>query len=719
MNFSEQNTSSAHNTEQGERLEELLAIFSALSNTYTNVYLIHAKEKSLKVLKLDGYVTTGVEKNANFIYDYETVQKQYVSERVHPADRDMMHNAISLKRIRRELKDKREYSGNYRVLEDGALHYYQFKFVRPENVEYIVAGFQNTDEIVAKHLEQDRKKRKLEEAHRRELEEQLSIFDVLSRNYRNVYKANIIDGTAKILKLSDDYDLEELFELKNKVFPYESVLDFWITNRVHPEDKERVKKQLGAENLRKVLSSQDEYTGTYRSLDNGAMHNYQFFVAKMDNEGTVIAGFHIIDDIIQEHLEQEREQREKEEAYQLKLIEAKQDAERANRAKTDFLLRMSHDIRTPLNGIVGMLDIAEHCGDDIAKRDDCRMKIRESANVLLELINEVLDMSKLESGKVTLEHVPFDMIEVSQTTYNIIAKQAEEHGIEIIQVDCHTPHHRLIGSPVHYKRIVTNILSNAIKYNKENGKIYITCRELSSDEDATVTQFICRDTGIGMSKEFMEHLFEPFAQENDTPRSEYGGTGLGMSIVKSIVDAMGGTISVKSEKGVGSTFEVIMPFEIDKSEPVANAVPETGEAVSIDGLKILVAEDNELNMEISEFLLSERGARVIKASNGQEAVDLFLESEPFEFDAILMDIMMPKMNGLDATRAIRRAERPDAAMVPIIAMTASAFAEDRIAAKKAGMNDHLAKPLEAKLVIRAICKCVSAYRASMPKAGKS
>ncbi len=211
-----------------------------------------------------------------------------------------------------------------------------------------------------------------------------------------------------------------------------------------------------------------------------------------------------------------------------------------------------------------------------------------------------------------------------------------------------------------------------------------------------------------MSKEFMKHLFEPFSQEDDTPRSEYGGTGLGMSIVKNIVDAMGGTISVESEKGVGSTFEVIVPFEIDKSEPMESAAPEAGEAVSINGLKILVAEDNNLNMEISEFLLGEEGAQVVKAGNGQEAVDAFLESEPFEYDAILMDIMMPKMNGLDATRAIRRAKRPDATKVPIIAMTASAFAEDRIAAKKAGMNDHLAKPLEAKLVVQAICKCVRA-----------
>ncbi len=711
MNDPKQNTSAAQNSEQDEELKELLAIFSALSSAYSNVYLIHAKSEKIRILKLDGYVTTGVEKNSDTLYDYNTVQKQYVSERVHPDDRDAMNEAIGLARVKIELKTKIEYSGNYRVLENDEVHYYQFKYVRPENIDYIVAGFQNTDDIVARHLKQEKKRREIEEAHQRELEEQLSIFDVLSRNYRNVYKANINDGTAEILKLASDYDLEELVKVKGKTFPYERILNFWIMNRVHPEDKKRIQNQLSVENLRKVLSTQDEYAGTYRSLDNGVMHNYQFFVAKMDDEGTVIAGFHIIDDIIEEHLEQEREQREKEEAYQLKLIEAKQDAERANRAKTDFLLRMSHDIRTPLNGIMGMLDIAERCGDDILKRDDCRMKIKESAQVLLEIINEVLDMNKLESGKVTLEHVPFDMIEVSRTTYNVIAKQAEEHGIEIVQLNCNIPHPKLVGSPVHYKRIVTNILSNAIKYNKENGKIYITCRELSSDGDTAIIQFMCRDTGIGMSEEFMQHLFDPFSQENETPRSEYGGTGLGMSIVKNIVGAMGGTIKVESEKGVGTTFEVIAPFEIDRSEPKENPTPKTKEEASIKGLKILVAEDNGLNMEINEFLLGEEGAQIIKASNGQEAVELFLESEPFEIDAILMDIMMPKMNGLDATREIRRAKRPDATKVPIIAMTASAFAEDRIAAKEAGMSDHLAKPLESKLVVQAISKCANAYRA--------
>ncbi len=400
--------------------------------------------------------------------------------------------------------------------------------------------------------------------------------------------------------------------------------------------------------------------------------------------------------------------REKEKSYQESLLVAKQDAEQANRAKTDFLLRMSHDIRTPLNGIIGMLDVAEHYREDINKRDECKEKVRESALVLLELINEVLDMNKLESGTVILEHVPFDMKAISRNVSTLISKQAETRGIEIIEEDCNVPHYRLIGSPVHYKRIMTNILSNAIKYNKENGKIYITCRELPKDENTVNIEFKCRDTGLGMSPEFLEHIFEPFTLENENIRSEYGGTGLGMSITKKLTDKMGGTITVESQKNIGSTFDVIIPFEIDKNEEKDEKEEPEKITDSIRGLKILLAEDNDLNMEIAKFLLEKEGASVVEVQNGQEAVETFARSKFFEYDVILMDIMMPVMNGYEATKTIREMNRPDAADIPIIAMTANAFTEDRIATKKAGMNEHIAKPLDIKLVIQTIARIVDA-----------
>ena len=549
-------------------------------------------------------------------------------------------------------------------------------------------------------------------AHEGDLEEQLAIFNILSRNYRNVYRANINDGTAWILKVAPDYDLSEVTALKGKVFPYDRVLGFWIDSRVHPEDRERLRAQLSVENLRRVLAGSDaEYTGTYRSLDGGELHNYQFFVAKMDESGNVIAAFQFIDGIIEEHLAQERAQREREEAYQRSLVAAKQEAERANRAKTDFLLRMSHDIRTPLNGIIGMLDIAQRCGDDIARRDDCCRKIRESAQVLLELINEVLDMNKLESGKVTLEHVPFDLAEVSRNVHGVIVRQAEERGVELVQQDCKAPSHSLVGSPVHLKRMMMNILSNAIKYNLEGGKIYITCREVSCTGGTSLIEFKCRDTDIGMEPEFLEHVFDLFTQEDENSRSEYGGTGLGMAITKSLVDKMGGAIDVESEKGAGTTFDVVIPFEVGSERAEARDGQADSAPARIAGLTVLLAEDNELNMEIARFLLEEEGTRVLAARDGGQAVEAFAASEPGDIDAVLMDVMMPRMNGYDATRAIRQLPRPDAARVPIIAMTASAFAEDRIAAKEAGMDAHLAKPLDTRLMLQTTARLAGTARA--------
>lgn len=415
-------------------------------------------------------------------------------------------------------------------------------------------------------------------------------------------------------------------------------------------------------------------------------------------------------DELRKALDELKRVREKEKVYQKKILAAKQDAECANRAKTDFLLRMSHDIRTPLNGILGMLDIAERYRTDIDKRDDCLKKVRDSAEILLELINEVLDMNKLESGRIVLEHVPFNLKDISRSVFTVISRQAESRGIEILEEDCRVPHYRLVGSPVHYKRIMTNILSNAIKYNKENGKIYITCREVSCDDNMVSIEFRCRDTGVGMTQEFLEHIFEPFSQENGSVRSSYGGSGLGMSITKKLTDALGGVITVESEKGVGTSFDVIVAFEIDGSVEEEKDVEAEKESASVRGIHVLLTEDNDLNMEIAGFLLKEGGAHVIEARNGKEAVDAFMRSRPFEIDVILMDIMMPVMNGYEATEKIRGMDRPDAKKVPIIAMTASAFAEDRIAAKKAGMNEHIAKPLDTKLVIKTIARSVSEYK---------
>ena len=401
-----------------------------------------------------------------------------------------------------------------------------------------------------------------------------------------------------------------------------------------------------------------------------------------------------------------KQEKEKDEKYKAELLRAAKKAEAANEAKTEFLQRMSHDIRTPINGICGMINVADHYADNMEKQTECRAKIKKTSHLLLELINEVLDMSKLESDEVVLEEIPFNLNSIFEEILGVIEHMAAEQNIRIIWEEKEVTHWNLIGSPVHVKRILMNILSNAVKYNKENGYVYISCREIPSKQTAMPTlEFVCRDTGIGMTEAFQKRIFEPFAQEHAGSRTKFAGTGLGMPITKKLVEKMGGTISFESKEGTGTTFVIRIPFQIDADMKDRNETEEKTET-SIQGLHVLLTEDNELNMEIAEFVLQNEGAVVTKAWNGQKAVDIFRKSRPGEFDAILMDIMMPVMNGYEAAKMIRSLDREDAKVIPIIAMTANAFTEDKMRAKEAGMDEHIAKPVDGKLLVKVINELV-------------
>ena len=401
-----------------------------------------------------------------------------------------------------------------------------------------------------------------------------------------------------------------------------------------------------------------------------------------------------------------KHEQEKDEKYKAELLRAAKKAEAANEAKTEFLQRMSHDIRTPINGICGMIDVADHYAEDMKKQTECRAKIKEASHLLLELINEVLDMSKLESDEVILEEIPFNLNSISEEILGVIEQMAAEQNIRILWEEKEVTHWNLIGSPVHVKRTLMNILSNAVKYNKENGYVYISCREIPSEQTAMTTlEFVCRDTGIGMTEAFQKRIFEPFAQEHAGSRTKFAGTGLGMPITKKLVEKMGGTISFESKEGTGTTFVIRIPFRIDTDRKDRTETEEKTET-SIQGLHVLLTEDNELNMEIAEFVLQNEGTVVTKAWNGQEAVDIFRKSSPGEFDVILMDIMMPVMNGYEAAKMIRSLDREDAKVIPIIAMTANAFIEDRMRAKEAGMDEHIAKPVDRKLLVKVINELV-------------
>ena len=397
-------------------------------------------------------------------------------------------------------------------------------------------------------------------------------------------------------------------------------------------------------------------------------------------------------------------EQEKDEKYKAELLIAAKKAEAANEAKTEFLQRMSHDIRTPINGICGVVNMADHYADNMEKQTEYRTKVKEASNLLLELVNDVLDMSKLESGEIVLEEIPFNLSSISREVFVVIEQMAAEQNIQIEWEKKEITHLDFIGSPGYVKRVMMNILSNAVKYNRENGHIYISCMEIPSEQpEMTTMEFVCRDTGIGMSEEFQKCVFEPFAQEHTGSRTKFTGTGLGMPISKKLVEKMGGTITFESELGKGTTFVFRIPFQTDPDMEKREEQKAATER-SIKGLKILLTEDNALNMEIAEFLLTNAGAEITKASNGKEAVEAFEKSGVGEINVILMDIMMPVMDGLEATREIRTMNRSDASAVVIIAMTANAFAEDKSKALKAGMDEYLTKPLESEKLIHALSR---------------
>lgn len=389
--------------------------------------------------------------------------------------------------------------------------------------------------------------------------------------------------------------------------------------------------------------------------------------------------------------------------YGDKLAKAVREASSANSAKTEFLRRMSHDLRTPINGIRGMVEVGNANAGDLQKQTECRSKIWTASGLLLDLANEALDMSRLESGQVDLNLVPTNLVALNREVSDILERQAEERLVTIIcdQQTLDYPYARV--SVTHLKRLLVNIAGNAVKYSRRGGYVRLTCREVEPVDGVPVYEYTIADNGIGMSEEFQQHLYEPFSREEQQVEGASSGTGLGASIAKQLVELMGGTMSFTSTLGQGTTFTIRLPFEQCKRSEIPQAV--RVDAVDVDavrGLRVLLVEDNELNAEIAQFTLDRAGAVVVHAKDGESAVETFAASAPHEYDVVLMDIMMPGIDGLEATRQIRALDREDAATTPIIAVSANAFADDRRLSREAGMDAHLSKPVSAQELVEAL-----------------
>lgn len=389
--------------------------------------------------------------------------------------------------------------------------------------------------------------------------------------------------------------------------------------------------------------------------------------------------------------------------YGDKLAKAAREASSANSAKTEFLRRMSHDLRTPINGIRGMVEVGDANADDLQKQTECRSKIWTASGLLLDLANEALDMSRLESGQVDLDLVPTNLVVLNREVCDILERQAEERLVTIIcdQQTLDHPYARV--SATHLKRLLVNIAGNAVKYGRRGGYVRLACREVEPVDGVPIYEYTIADNGIGMSEQFQQHLYEPFSREEQRVEGASSGTGLGAPIAKQLVELMGGTMSFTSTLGQGTTFTIRLPFEQCKRSEIPQAV--RVDAVDVDavrGLRVLLVEDNELNAEIAQFTLDRAGAIVTHVKDGESAVETFAASAPHEYDVVLMDIMMPGIDGLEATRQIRALEREDAATTPIIAVSANAFAEDRRLSREAGMDAHLSKPVSSRELVEAL-----------------
>lgn len=531
--------------------------------------------------------------------------------------------------------------------------------------------------------------------------EREQIYHALCINYTAAYYCDLMTDYIEAIK-QKEYSHSAKGEIRlHNPHSYTEWTNYAYEHIIVKETAPDYLSVFDKDHLMQYLREKESFRYRHRTVPNAAgMEYFEIVVVKLyedEHSFKVILGYQPMDDMIREEKKRQKQ-----------LEDALRAAQIANQSKTEFLSRMSHDIRTPLNGIIGLLNIDEsHSGDaELVRENHEKMKI--AANHLLSLINDVLQMSKLEENSVDFAHERIDLVELTREIVVIVVDKAIESGIkwEFEREKSVIPYPYIYGSSLHLRQVFLNIYGNCIKYNRPGGSINTIVQDMGCENGICTYRWIISDTGIGMSQDFLEHIFEPFAQEKEGARSNYQGTGLGMAIVKKIIDLMGGTISVTSKLGEGSTFVITIPFEMAEA-PSKAPEQNVDTQISIQGCHLMLVEDNELNAEIAQTLLEDQGAIITVVEDGRQALDLFQEKPQGTFEAILMDIMMPVMNGLDATRAIRKLERPDAETIPIIAMTANAFDEDVRKCLDAGMNAHLAKPLDMKLVKQTIWEQIS------------
>ena len=670
------------------------SILDALSVDYTSIYYCDLMKDVLIPLKCEEYNNAAViiKGIAGESGSYSSVIQHYFEHFVIRESAPDFLEKLDAKYLMEYLSKNKRFAYKYRVQPNKiGQQYFEVQIVRlPEEDGFkAIMGYRYIDDLVAG---QEKLQTELENA-LAEATLNSEIVGSISKIYWLIYRINLAEGTYEEISAA-----QETHKLTGRKGYVADILEEMYNKIVSEEYREVMREFWNISTWAERLKGTDSVAVEYKTRA-GSWNLARIIAKKRDREGNVLSALYVVRKIDQE--------KQKEIRYKQQLMDSAEDARRANLAKTDFLRRMSHDIRTPINGIQGMIAIAEHFPNDLKKQEECREKVKEASGFLLSLVNNILDMNKLESGAIALEHRPFDLIDTLQEVNSIAKMNADLSGLTISIDHRKIRHRHLLGSPLHLKQILQNIDGNAVKYNREGGSILFSTAEVACSNGMVTYQFTCSDTGRGMSREFLSHAFEPFAQEDASARTTYMGTGLGLPIAKQLAEMMGGTIEVQSEQNVGTTFITTIPFEIDTGYenrgPLENPVSEG----DVSGVKVLLVEDNELNMEIAKFMLENAGMEVTTAFNGKEAVNLFAASEENQFELILMDVMMPVMDGLTAARTIRAMKRKDAGKIPIFAMTANAFSDDIEESRKAGMNEHLPKPLDERRMMSVIRRYVA------------
>ncbi len=642
-------------------------VLYALNVDYISIYQVDFLTDMCEIYRENSF--PGKDQPFSFADSYHAAMERYISRYVILRDQEHLRMVTKKEYILAQLKTKKKFYVRYQVkdnafgLKNMEIH---FSITGKEMEEQsAIFAFRDVNAVV-------------EQEERYKSEARQSLEDILEGARTGIWTIELEEGCEP--RMYADRTMRMLLGVPEDMDP-EACYRHWYGN-IDPDYVKMVQDVV-----KEILErgrSEVVYPWNHPTLGKIYVRCGGVPDKKFKKPGTCLNGYH-------QDITEIMVTRKKQDQAIMELLEK---VRRANSAKSEFLSHMSHDLRTPINGILGMLNILEHTQDNPGKQEEYREKIRISAKHLLSLVDDVLQVSKLESGLSAVTEESFRLCDTLKDCVAILSPHAEAAGIrlELEEVDLH--HDRLIGNPLQVRQILTNILDNGVKYNRPGGCVWIQVKELSCQNDQANYQFVIKDTGIGMGEDFQKHIFEPFSQENPGARTYYNGVGLGMSIVKKLVDQMGGTVEVESQTGQGSSFKVTLPIRVDTKRDTGCVELEEDVLADISGMRVLLVEDNEVNCEIMEFILEQAGADVITANDGKAAVDAFKASDKGTFDCILMDLMMPVMSGYEAAHMIRGLDRTDARNVPIIALSANAFEEDVAMAKDAGMNEHLAKPVD-------------------------